>query len=87
MNLPPDSLSGKNASVRAVGTRSSRVRATFLNQISKCDREVQKLDDLLKFYTCNGFFWNVTCSKFKKRRDKWDLKRKEIRLKRKGYSL
>lgn len=85
VKITPDSLGGKNGERSLVGTRSSRVRATLLGQIRKCDQAIQKLDKELFFVTIGGHFWSGHATAIKKRRDRWDEKRKLVRLKRKGY--
>lgn len=79
------SLSGQNSNGRISGTRSSRVSSTIFYQLRTLDRKISKLDvkiyNILTYMTLPKTEYN----KLKTQRETLDQKRKQIRLRRKGY--
>lgn len=75
------SLRGKNIGVCAESTRSSRVPLSILNQLRKLDKLISKLDNQSKFlhYSLPSY------AAYLKKRAKLDLRRKNVRNKRKYY--
>lgn len=75
-------LRGKNVGGRAESTRSSRVPSIIFNQLRKLDRLISKLDNQSKFipYSLPSY------SAYLKKRAKLDLRRKNVRNKRKYYA-
>jgi len=82
-----DSLRGQNSGGRVSGTRSSRVLSRIFKQLRNADRRISELDRQIHYSTV-GLSWycEANLGRLKSRRDKWDQRRKAIRLKRKGYT-
>lgn len=74
-------LSGKNIGGRAESTRSSRVPSSIFNQLRKLDRQISKLKYQLRYV-----YDPTYKEKLIKRIHSLDLKRKEVRNKRKYYA-
>jgi len=77
-----DSLRGKNTCARAGSVRSSRARSSLFTRLRKLDSKISLLDYQIECYPFCGW---VRLKDLQAARDKADLKRKEVRLKRKGY--
>lgn len=77
-----DLLRGKDIGSCAKGTRSSRVPSSIFNQLRKLDKLISKLDNQAKFL----HYSSPTYSAYLKKRAKLDLRRKNIRNKRKYYA-
>jgi hypothetical protein len=76
-----DRLRGKDISCYAKGTRSSRVPSSIFNQLRKLDRQISKLKNQLRYV-----FEPTYKEKLIKKIHSLDLKRKEVRNKRKYYA-
>lgn len=82
-----NSLSGKNSSGRTSGGRSSRPSSTIFYKLRELDRKISKIDNELKSIRYYGWMYsNSFVKKLKQRREKLDLKRKEVRELRKKYN-
>ncbi len=80
MNLPSDSLGGLEHRSKNGGARSSRARSTIHKKLRAADRAITKLDHAIK----NGWVWR-SVEKLKAKRETLDLKRKELRARRKAF--
>ena len=91
MNKPKISLGGKNNHGRMSGARSSRASSTLFKKLQKLDREISKLETILRSqlnpfgYFCNFDYKEHKNKKIVEKIKNLDLKRKEVRLERKKY--
>ena len=78
-----NSLSGKNSSGRTSGGRSSRPSSTIFYKLRELDRKISEIDNQLKamgYYNWMSYNINSVVTKLRRRREKLDLKRKEVRV-------
>ncbi len=84
-NQSRGSLGGQNSDRRISSARSSRALSTNFKKLRELDRKISEIDNNWKPYFDAGCHFYIP-EKIRNRRIRLDNKRKEIRLKRKGYT-
>lgn len=88
MNKSGGSLGGKNTPRPGSGARSSRALPTIFKNfksLQRMDRKIGKLDARVKSASTCFFMTSGQYQKLLKQRSNADMKRKELRIKRKEY--